>query len=88
MEILGGFEFDDGEAVVAGDAQQIDDSAVGCGKGGHLWVEHGGVQARIQQGDVTLDDRLQPALGLQAIEGIGVIAADALEQEAPGQLAE
>ena len=39
MEILGGLEFDDRQAAVAGDAQQIDDGAVGGGKGGHLRVE-------------------------------------------------
>ena len=45
MEVLGGLQFNDGEAALAGDAEQVDDGAVAGGKGGNLRIEHGGVEA-------------------------------------------
>jgi len=80
MEIFGGLQFDYGKAAIAGDAEQIDHGAVSSGKGRHLRIKLRGIEARIEQGNVALNYGLQPALGLQPIERMVVIAPSSLEQ--------
>jgi len=53
VEVVVGFELDDGEAAIGGDAEQVEEAAVGgAGDGGDLRVDVGGVEARDGAGDV------------------------------------
>jgi len=82
MEVVVGFEFDDGEAAVGGDAEEVEEPAVGgSGDGGDLGVDvvgvevgdgggFGGGKGAGEWGEVVAEDGFQPSLGGGAIEGV------------------
>lgn len=74
VEVFVGFEFDDGEAVVAGDGEEIEHAAIevaaGAGEGGDLGVDGGGFELWIEGGEVGAEGAFEPALRLGAEEDV------------------
>lgn len=74
VEVFGGFEFDDGELVGAGDGEEVEHAAVeigaGSGEGGDFGVDGGGLEVGVEGGEVGAEGGVEPALGLGAEEGV------------------
>ncbi len=66
VDVFVGFEFDDGEAAVAGGGQHVEHGAVGGGECGNLRIELLRLQALVDDADVGDDQGFEPALGAQA----------------------
>ena len=69
VQILRGFEFEDGEAAVAGDGEEVEHAAVACLEGGDLGVDVGGVElaegalAFGEGADVLAEGGFEPGFG-------------------------
>jgi len=72
VEVFGGFEFNEREAVVAGDGEEVEQAAVevgaGAGEGGDLGVDGGGLEAGVEGGEIGAEGAFEPALGKGAEE--------------------
>src|ERR1700738_2265584 len=85
VEVVVGFEFDDGEAAGlraggAGDGEQVEHAAVGGGGGGGLGVEGW---------EVGAEDGFEPALGGHAVERVALVPGSATAfEKAGGEFAE
>jgi len=74
VEVFAGFDFDDGEAVGAGDGEEVEHSAVevaaGAGEGGDLGVDGGGLKVGVEGREVGAEGAFEPAFGLGAEEDV------------------
>jgi len=66
VDVFVGFEFDDGQAMIAGGGKHVEHSAVGGGEGWDLRIEGAVIEMLIDRAHVADDQRLKPALGMQA----------------------
>ena len=66
VDIFVGFEFDDGQAIVAGGGQHVEHGAVGGGEGRGLRVEGAVIEVLVERSYVADQQRLKPALRMQA----------------------
>ena len=71
--VFGGFEFNDGEAAIRGDGQQVEHAAIGGGEGGDLRVDVRGIELFVEDAEIAVERGLEPALGLQAVERIALV---------------
>jgi hypothetical protein len=85
VKILFRFEFDDGEAACPVEGEQVEHAAVADGDGRNLRTEQIAAQAREQFGEFGAQARFKPALGLHAIERVGVSAVGAAALKKPGK---
>jgi len=74
MNVLGGFQFEDGQAPRAGDGKKIQDAVFAAGIGEDLGVDVARIKRGINAGDVLANERFEPALGLGAIKGMTCVA--------------
>jgi len=89
VEVVVGLEFEDGEAALASDGEEVEEGAAGCGRCEGLGVDGGGAEVGGEEGEVAAEDGLEPALGLEAVEGVGGGAAGmAAVEELGGEVAE
>jgi hypothetical protein len=75
MEIFVGLELDDKEAAGAVDGEEVEHAAVGGGEGGYLAVDALRVDAGLDVEQLLAEGGLEPALRLEAVEGILPAAA-------------
>ena len=74
MEIFVGLEFDDDEAAVAVDGEQVEHAAIACGEGGDLGVDELLLDAGEDFSERGSEGGLHPALRLEAVERIAHVA--------------
>jgi len=72
VEIFLRLKLDDGEAAVAVEGEQVEESAVAGGERWNLVVEHVSAKSGEKFGNANAEARFKPAFGLQAEEWIGV----------------
>ena len=77
LGVLFGFELEHGEPALLGDGEQVEQGAVGGGEGGHLRVDGVGEQVGVELGEVAAKVVFEPALGLEAEEGVSFIGGRA-----------
>src|SRR5260370_6344512 len=74
MNVLGGFQFEDGQARRAGDGKKVQDAVFAAGIGEDLGVDVARIERGIDAGDVLANERFEPALGLGTIKGMTCVA--------------
>ncbi len=74
MNVLGGFQFEDGQAPRAGHGEKIEDAVFAAGVGEDLRVDVARIERGINASDVLANERFEPALGLGTIKGMTCVA--------------
>src|SRR5260370_34868231 len=74
MNVLGGFQFEDGQAPRAGDGKKIQDAVFAAGIGEDLGVDVARIERGINAGDVLANERFEPALGWGTIKRMTCVA--------------
>src|SRR5258708_19691542 len=74
MNVLGGFQFEDGQAPRAGDGEKVQDAMFAAGVGEDLGVDVARIEYGINAADVLANERFEPALGLGTIKRMTCVA--------------
>ena len=85
VQVLVGFQFQDHEARVAVEREQVEHTAIAAGERGNLVVDQIAAQLGKQFPEPRTQTRLQPALGRHAEERIGVRAIGVAAEEKTAQ---
>lgn len=76
MEILAGFQFEDGEAASARDAEQVEDAVFAAGVGENLCVNKARIERGVDARDIRSNQGFEPAFGLRAIQRMASVAGE------------
>ena len=81
VEVVVGFELEDGEATLAGDGEEIEEGTAGRCDRERLGVDGSIAERRVDERQIAAQDGFEPALGLEAVErivrgGVGIAAAE------------
>src|ERR1700674_1461252 len=68
VNVLAGFQFDDGQLSRTRDGEEIENSVFAAGIGEYLSVDEARIKRRIHSCDILANDGFQPAFGLSAVE--------------------
>src|SRR5258708_29904919 len=74
IHIFRGFQFEDGKAAIACDAQEIQDAALAGNLSEYVFEDVFALDGDINPGDILVDDGLHPGLCLVEIEGVEEVA--------------
>ena len=74
LGVFVGFDFEDGEATVVVDGEQVEHAAVAGGEGGNLGVGVFGAEGVVEACKFAAEFAFEPALGLHAEEQVAAVA--------------
>ena len=70
LEVHGRLQFEDGEATVVIDSEEVGDAAVAAVEDGHLTIEGSGAEGGVDGGGVRTDLGFEPAFGVLEVERV------------------
>src|ERR1700748_314410 len=89
VKIFVGFQLDDCQSSIVGDAKKIEHPTICRSKRGHLRVDVLRVESRIERFDVAPQHALEPALRLHTVEWVTLVAScDAPRKQSRHQISE
>ena len=81
MDVLAGFQFDDGEPSRTRDGEEIENPVFPAGVGENLRVDEARIERGIHAGDILANDGFQPAFGLRAVKGMEGVAGERMAMQ-------
>src|SRR6266850_1806207 len=76
VNVLAGFQFDDGEPSRARNGEEIENPVLAAGVGKNLSIDESRIESGIHAGDILANEGFQPAFGLRAVQGMAGIAGE------------
>src|ERR1700676_5006879 len=76
MNVLAGFEFENGQAARARHSEEIENAMLAAGMREHLRINEARVESRIDASHIFTDESFKPALRLRAIKSVTRFGGD------------